>query len=76
MYAKKQIDNEYVCKDMFSLCLKNILITIMQKSSIVTEQVKKIDPKILSQKSCNNSSNKAAKSIDNFIIFKYVQFKK
>lgn len=76
MYAKKQIDNEYVCKDMFSLCLKNILITSMQKSSIVTEQVKKIDPKILSQKSCNNSSNKAAKSIDNFIIFKYVQFKK
>ena len=41
MYAKKQIDNEYVCKDMFSLCLKNILITSMQKSSIVTEQVKK-----------------------------------
>lgn len=76
MYAKKQIDNDYVCKDMFPLCLKNILITSMQKSSIVTEQVKKIDPKILSQKSCNNSSNKAAKSIDNFIIFKYVQFKK
>lgn len=48
----------------------------MQKSNIVTEQVKKIDPKILSQKSCNSSSNKAAKSSDNFIIFKYVQFKK
>ena len=48
----------------------------MQKSNIVTEQVKKIDPKILSRKSCNSSSNKAAKSSDNFIIFKYVQFKK
>ena len=70
MYTKKQIDKEYVCKDMFSLSQS------MQKSNIVTEQVKKIDPKILSQKSCNSSSNKAAKSSDNFIIFKYVQFKK